>query len=72
MRVRIDPALTVEDVVRQLCVNLKAKDPPVMYALRDDSDELVTNDNMRKKIQAKAPLKYAPAVLASEDVRADV
>lgn len=58
VRARIDPALTVEDVVRQLCVNLKLRDPPAMYALRDDADELVTNENMRKKIKEKAHLKY--------------
>lgn len=57
VRARIDPALTVEDVVRQLCVNLKVKDPPVLFALRDDTDELVTNENLRKKITSKAPLK---------------
>jgi engulfment/cell motility protein 1 len=57
VRARIDPALTVEDVVRQLCVNLRIPDPPALFALRDDMDELVTNENMRKKIQGKAALK---------------
>lgn len=29
-----------------------------MYALRDDNDELVTNDNLRKKVKGKVNLKY--------------
>jgi len=58
VRARIDPTLTVEDVIRQLCINLKLKDPPGNYALRDDTDELITTDNLRKKIKSKVPLKY--------------
>lgn len=57
VRARIDPTLTVEDVVKQLCVNLKIKGPPSDYALRDETDELVTNDNLRKKIKTKVNLK---------------
>lgn len=57
VRARIDPTLTVDDVVKQLCINLKIKDPPSNFALRDETDELVTNDNLRKKIRAKANLK---------------
>lgn len=57
VRTRIEPSLAVEDVIRQLCISLKLKDPPAMYALRDESDELVTNDNLRKKIKAKQNLK---------------
>jgi engulfment and cell motility protein 1 len=58
VRVRIsDATLTVEDVVRQLCISVKIKDPPTMYALRDENDELVTNDNLKKKIKAKVNLK---------------
>ena len=57
VRTRIEPSLAVEDVIRQLCISLKLKDPPAMYALRDENDELVTNDNMRKKIKAKVNLK---------------
>jgi hypothetical protein len=58
VRARIDPTLTVDDVVRQLCINLKIRDAPAKYALRDESDELVTNDNLRKMIKAKLNLKY--------------
>lgn len=58
VKARIDPTLAVDDVVRQLCINLKIKDPPGMFALRDDTDELVTNDNLRKKIKSKANLRY--------------
>jgi engulfment/cell motility protein 1 len=58
VRARIDPTLTVDDVVKQLCINLKIKDPPVMFALRDETDDLVTNDNLRKKIKTKVNLKY--------------
>ncbi len=57
VRTRIEPSLAVEDVIRQLCISLKLKDPPAMYALRDEGDELVTNDNLRKKIKAKMNLK---------------
>ena len=57
VRARIDPQLTVVDVIRQLCLNLKIKEPSSDFALRDESDELVTNDNLRKKILAKANLK---------------
>lgn len=57
VRTRIEPSLAVEDVIRQLCISLKLKDPPAVYALRDDNDELVTNDNLRKKIKAKVNLK---------------
>lgn len=57
VRARIDPTLTVDDVVKQLCINLKIKTPPENFALRDEADELVTNDNLRKKIKAKVNLK---------------
>ncbi|CCL98594.1 uncharacterized protein FIBRA_00596 [Fibroporia radiculosa] len=70
VRTRIEPTLPVDDVIRQLCINLKLKDPPSMYALRDENDELVTNDNLRKKIKAKINLKLvsAPALEATEIV----
>ena len=29
--------------------------------MRDDGDELVTNDNLRSKIKAKVNLKYVPS-----------
>lgn len=57
VRVRIEATLAVEDVVRQLCISVKIKDPPNMYALRDENDELVTNENLKKKIAAKVNLK---------------
>jgi engulfment/cell motility protein 1 len=60
VRTRIDPTLTVDDVVRQLCVNLKVTEPSSNFALRDkDTDELVVNENLRKKIKNKANLKCA-------------
>jgi engulfment/cell motility protein 1 len=59
VRTRIDPTLTVDDVVRQLCVNLKVTEPSSNFALRDkDTDELIVNENLRKKIKNKANLKY--------------
>ncbi|KIK61716.1 hypothetical protein GYMLUDRAFT_243399 [Collybiopsis luxurians FD-317 M1] len=61
VRARIDPTLTVADVVKQLCVNLKIKGTPSDYALRDENNELVTNDNLRKKIKAKLDLKLVNA-----------
>lgn len=58
VRVRIDPALAVDDVIRQLCLNLKIEEPAVLFALRDEMDELVTDDNLRKKIKEKVSLKW--------------
>ncbi|KAF4610887.1 hypothetical protein D9613_007022 [Agrocybe pediades] len=68
VRTRIDPTLTVDDVMKQLCLNLKIKESPSNFALRDDLDELVTNDNLRKKIRNKVNLKLvnAPAREARE------
>lgn len=60
VRARIDPTLAVDDVIRQLCMNLKVQEPPVLFALRDENDELVTDDNLRKKIKAKVNLKCVP------------
>ncbi len=57
VRTRIEPSLAVEDVIRQLCISLKLKDPPAVYALRDDNDELITDENLRKKIKGKVNLK---------------
>lgn len=58
VKVRIDPTLMVADVVKQLVANLQIKQPPSNFALRDDDDELVTNENLRKMIRSKAKLKY--------------
>jgi engulfment/cell motility protein 1 len=71
VRARIDPTLTVDDVVRQLCINLKIKEPPAYYALRDETDDLVTNDNLRKKIKMKVPLKCVVLRLSSPLIEAD-
>ncbi|KAI0794191.1 ELMO/CED-12 family-domain-containing protein [Fomes fomentarius] len=70
VRTRIEPSLAVEDVIRQLCISLKLKDPPAVYALRDDNDELITDENLRKKIKGKVNLKLvnAPAIEAAEIV----
>ena len=57
VRVRIEETLAVDDVVRQLCISVKIKEPPAMYALRDENEELVTNENLRKKVKAKVPLR---------------
>ena len=65
VRARIDASLKVEDVIHQLCVNLKIQEPSVNFALRDDFDELVTNDNLRKKIKTKVPLKFVECILLS-------
>lgn len=58
VRVRIDVTLTVDEVIRQLVINLKLKENASYYALRNEADELVTDDNLRKNIKAKANLKY--------------
>lgn len=58
VRARIDPTLTVEDVVRQLCLHLKVAEPHTNLALRDrDTEELITSENLRKKIKNKVHLK---------------
>ncbi|KAG1770736.1 ELMO/CED-12 family-domain-containing protein [Suillus occidentalis] len=72
VRTRIDPTLTVDDVVRQLCVNLKVTEPSSNFALRDkDTDELIVNENLRKKIKNKANLKLvnSPNIEAAEIVQ---
>jgi hypothetical protein len=58
VKVRIDPTLMVADVVKQLVANLQITQPSSDFALRDDDDELVTNENLRRMIKAKAKLKY--------------
>ena len=64
VRARIDPTLTVEDVIRQLCLNLKLKDPPPMFSLRDDDDTLVTTENLSKMIKSRANLKCVRALFS--------
>ena len=61
VRARIDPTLAVEDVIRQLCFNLKLKDPPAMFSLRDEDEVLVTTENLNKMIKSKANLKCVRA-----------
>jgi len=61
VRARIDPTLAVEDVIRQLCLNLKLKDPPAMFSLRDEDDALVTTENLNKMIKSRANLKCVRA-----------
>jgi engulfment and cell motility protein 1 len=58
VKVRIDPTLMVADVVKQLVMNLQIKQPPSDFALRDEDEELVTNENLRKMIKSKAKLKF--------------
>ncbi|KAF7770389.1 hypothetical protein Agabi119p4_6363 [Agaricus bisporus var. burnettii] len=69
VRARIDPTLTVDDVLKQLCSSLK-KEPASDFALRDESDELVTNDNLRKKIKGRVGLKLvkSPSRQAADTV----
>ena len=47
----------VADVVRQLCMNLEITQPSALFALRDEQDQLVTDDNLRKHIQDRSSLK---------------
>ncbi|KAG9001483.1 hypothetical protein FRB94_006575 [Tulasnella sp. JGI-2019a] len=70
VRARIDPSLAVVDVVRQLCSNLKVPEHPALYALRDEQDVLVTDENLLKKIKEKAHLKLvsSPVLEAVEIV----
>ena len=57
VKVRIDPTLMVGDVVKQLVANLQIKQPPSDFALRDEAEELVTNENLRRMIKSKSKLK---------------
>lgn len=68
VRARIDATLPVSDVIRQLCISLKIQEPPLLFALRDDRDELVTDDNLRRMIRDKANLKLvsSPVIEATE------
>jgi engulfment and cell motility protein 1 len=66
VKVRIDPTLMVTDVVKQLVANLQIEQPPSEFALRDEDDELVTNENLRRMIKSKAKLKYVAYLPASE------
>ncbi|KZS90782.1 hypothetical protein SISNIDRAFT_551368 [Sistotremastrum niveocremeum HHB9708] len=70
VRARIEPSLPVADVIHQLCVNLKMPEPSSFYALRDEDSELVTDENLRKKVKTKAPLQLvnAPHIEAIEIV----
>lgn len=60
VRTRIDPSLTVDEVIRQLVASaaLRQDQPPSYYALRDEAGELVTNDNLRRKIKERANLRW--------------
>ncbi|KAH8832732.1 ELMO/CED-12 family-domain-containing protein [Flagelloscypha sp. PMI_526] len=68
VRARIDATLTVDDVVRQLCINLNMSEPAANFALRNETGELVTNDNLRRMIRGRVNLRLvrAPAIEARE------
>lgn len=51
----------VTDVVRQLCLNLAITESPVLFALRDEQDQLVTDENMRRHIKDRTNLKLGLA-----------
>lgn len=63
VRARIDPTLSVADVIKQLCLNLKIQHSSTNYALRDELDQLVTNENLKKMIKAKSNLKCVQIAL---------
>lgn len=69
----IDPGLRVSDVVRQLCANahLGVQEPPALFALRDEEDEeLIDDNNMARKIEAGRNFKLcsSPTIEAAEMV----
>lgn len=53
-------------MIKQLCLNLKIPGNPLLFALRDtaEGEELVTDENLRKKIRDKAPLKYGSLIIS--------
>ncbi|KAF9479163.1 hypothetical protein BDN70DRAFT_879136 [Pholiota conissans] len=57
VQARIDPSLTVNDVIMQLCANLQLKEPPTSFALKDANNELVTDRNLKIKIENRTNLK---------------
>lgn len=69
----IDPGLRVSDVIRQLCANahLGVQEPPALFALRDEEDEeLIDDNNMARKIEAGRNFKLcsSPTIEAVEMV----
>lgn len=56
VRARIDPTLPVNDVVKQLCASLKIRESPSHFALKDEGGEVVTDDNLKSKIENKCNL----------------
>jgi hypothetical protein len=69
----IDTSLRVSDVIRQLCANahLGVQEPPALFALRDEEDEeLIDDDNMARKIAAGRNFKLcsSPTMEAVEIV----
>jgi len=61
VRARIDPSLATSEVVRQLCLSLKLMETSDLYALRTDTDELVTDANLGRVVRDKTPLKLCNA-----------
>lgn len=71
VKARIESSLSVVDVIKQLCLNLQIQEPYTSFALRDkDSDDLVTDENLKKMIKQKAHLRLvnAPGIEAMEMV----
>jgi len=60
LQARIDPTLPVEEVIKQLSINLKTEEAPSRFVLRDikAQGELVTDLNLRKKIEEHADLQF--------------
>ncbi|GJJ11519.1 hypothetical protein Clacol_005752 [Clathrus columnatus] len=56
-----DGITDVADVIKQLCLNLQIQEPYTSFALRDDSEELVTDENLKRMIKQKAHLRLVSA-----------
>ena len=57
VRVRIDPTLTVEAIIAQLCAALKIQEDSSLFVLKDEQNSLITDENVQEKIRARTDLK---------------
>lgn len=57
LKCRIATDIPVDDAVRQLAASFKANEPASTLALRNERDELVTDDNLVRVVEEMAKLK---------------
>jgi engulfment/cell motility protein 1 len=57
LKCRIDPTLPVNEAVKLLALNFKSSEPFSTLALRNERDELITDDNLAAAVKEKVKLK---------------